>query len=89
MEVGLSGGSATLYAGDGSIEREQARRFAAILRKELGDMRQVVAIAERKRYGRQHSRVETQPPERIVRLLDRIEEADRILSALTVRFKLV
>ncbi|MGB8403249.1 MAG: hypothetical protein WCE30_04120 [Mycobacterium sp.] len=87
MDVG-PGGSVTVLDVDSHNEREQARRFAAILRGEIGDMRQVVAIAERKRHARQHVRTEQVPPERIARLTARIEEADRILGALTVRFKL-
>lgn len=88
MDVESSGGSGVLNSVNASIEREQAKRFAAILRSELGDMRQVVAIAERKRSARQQLRGETGPPARIVLLLDRIEEADRILNTLTARFKL-
>lgn len=71
-----------------SVEREQAKRFAVILRRELGEMRQAVADAERKRSGRQRYCNRAEPSERVIRLLDRIEEADRILSALTVRFTL-
>ena len=81
------GGSVTTRVAS-SIDREQAQRFAIILRNELGDMRGAVAAAERKQSGRQRYSQRAEPAERITRLLDRIEEADRILSALTARFTL-
>jgi hypothetical protein len=86
--VDVEPGGSVINRAVSSIEREQAQRFADILRRELGDMRRAVAIAERKRSGRQRYNCKDEPPERITRLLDRIEEADRILSALTARFTL-
>ena len=82
------GGSAAMTRIPTAIEREQAQRFAVILRSELGDMRRAVADAERKLSGRQRYLRRAEPSERITRLLDRIDEADRILSALTTRFTL-
>jgi hypothetical protein len=89
---GMMGARAT--GGDGSIdvtpsqtaERVQASLFAALLRGEVAAMRKNVAKAEAQWRTRCDAEGYVDPPERLVVVRRRMEEATRMLAALNSRF---
>lgn len=67
-------------------EREQARLFAELLSSEINSMRTAVAVAEADRPRRKRSRAADDREQRIAWMYDGIDEARRILDALTIRY---
>jgi hypothetical protein len=70
-----------------AAEVAQARLFEAVLRMEIAQLEQLARpLAERWMRQRQRSIGDVQPPEELVALRERIEEAYRLLETLRHRF---
>lgn len=67
-------------------ERAQAQMFADILRQEVADMRKSLTRAEAKWRRRCETAGEVEPPQRLVVIRKRLEEAETMLKALKTRY---
>jgi hypothetical protein len=70
-----------------SSERAQAKRFAKILRRELTEMNEKLVAAEVEWHLRCESEGYVEPPERLVAVRERVTEVERMLNALSARFR--
>ena len=67
-------------------ERVQAQLFAKLLRRDIATMKRKVTKAELAWQKRCESQGYVDPPERLVKVRERMAEARRMLSALNSRF---
>jgi hypothetical protein len=69
-----------------SSERAQAQLFADILRQEVAQMSKTIARAESKWRHRCEVEGDVDPPQRLTLVRGRMEEAVKLLDALSTRF---
>lgn len=67
-------------------ERTQAQMFADMLHREVAEMTKRVATAEAQWRRRCAEKGDVEPPERLLLVQGRLEEAVRMLAALKTRF---